>query len=233
MVNPDSGRDDNTSERNASLEIDKMQGTQYPPNGIDFNGRQYSLQGIYADAGVSLSIQTDESDIPDLAGPDSKYDLAELHSLMTSYRNSTPSGIGNDMSAYLVVVTNYNDDGVLGIMFDSTTRLGTAVFYGNRMIREDPKAFLRTSAHELGHQFNLHHEDGTSFTEEGITKYTIMNQTRIIQGSTEGWPNAIGFKFGENEKIHLSRHTIANVQPGGGRFYQCDEEHASWHEGIG
>jgi len=100
------------------------------------------------------------------------------------------------------------------------------------MISTDPNAFLRTSAHELGHQFNLHHEDGTSYDENGVTKYTIMNQTRIIQGSTAGWPDGIGFRFGEHESTHLSSHTDTDVRPGGGAFYHCNEEHSTWHGGI-
>jgi hypothetical protein len=56
-----------------------------------------------------------------------------------------------------------------------------------------------------------------------------MNQTRLIQP----WPNAIGFRFGHDEGLHLSSHTIRNVKPGGGAFYDCDDEHAGWHGGIG
>jgi hypothetical protein len=149
--------------RNVILEIDKMEGTEFPPTSVvDSNGKTHTLKGIYSEVGVNLDIKKDQDDIPDLAGPDDVYTDAELQGLMTSNRNPLFRDTGDRLSAYLVVVTNYDTDGVLGVMFDTERRLGCAVFYGHDMIRTDPKAFMRTSAHELGHQFNLHHEDGTT-----------------------------------------------------------------------
>ena len=63
------------------------------------------------------------------------------------------------------------------------------------MIRDVPLAYLRTSAHEVGHQYNLHHRDASMHIDgSGQRKYSIMNQTRIIQkygavAGTSGWPN--------------------------------------------
>jgi hypothetical protein len=214
--------------RSAFLEVDRMEGTEFPPTSVYFDGRYNTLQGIYLRSGIILDIRRDENAIPDLAGPDNVYTDAELHNLMTSHRNPIYREIGNKLSAYLVVATNYDLAGVLEVMFDSSMRLGCAVFHGHDMIRTDPRAFLRTSAHEAGHQFNLHHEDGTTFTDGGLTKYTIMNQTRLITP----WPDAIGFNFGDHEGAHLASHPISNVKPGGGAFYDCDTEHAGWHGGI-
>jgi len=215
--------------RSAFLEIDRMQGTEFPPTSVYFDGKYNTLQGIYLKSGIIVDIRRDENAIPDLAGPDNEYTDAELHNLMTSHRNPIYRETGNKMSAYLVVATNYVQDGILGVMFDSSTRLGCAVFHGHDLIRTDPRAFLRTSAHEAGHQFNLHHEDGTTFTDGGgLTKYTIMNQTWLITP----WPDAIGFIFGDHETVHLASHPISNVKPGGGAFYDCDTEHSGWHGGI-
>ena len=83
---------------------------------------------------------------------------------------------------------------------------------------------MRTACHELGHEFNLHHEDGTTIIEGSSTRYTIMNQTWRITP----WPDAIGFKFGDHESLHLSSHPLINVKPGGSAFYECSSEHASW-----
>jgi hypothetical protein len=218
--------------RTAFLEIDMMQGTAFPPDSLVFNNVERTLQGIYLQAGISLDIRLDENNIPDLAGTNGTYSDAELHSLMTSHRNSNFQETQSIMSAYMVVVTNYDTAGVLGVMFDSSTRLGCAIFHGHSLINTDNRAFLRTAAHELGHQFNLHHEDGVSFIENGTTRFTIMNQTRIIQESASGWPNGIGFVFGDNERRHLSSHIIKNVKPGGGAFYTCSTEHSSWHSNI-
>ena len=92
-------------------------------------------------------------------------------------------------------------------------RRGCAVFHGEPFINTDNLAFLRTSAHEVGHQFNLHHEDGTTYTERGATKLSIMNQTRTIedppgQPPGSGWPNRVGLTFRENDRTHLSSHEI-------------------------
>jgi hypothetical protein len=231
------------SQRKATLEMDKMEGTEFPPNSVDFEGKKYNLQSIYSEAGLTLEVDSDESTISNLKGPHAAYKDGELDSLMKAHRN--PFAQGDKISAWLVVVNGlfYDENppegqepgpspAILGRMFDPQQRLGTAVFYANDMIRTDPKAFLRTTAHEVGHQFNLHHPDGTSFTQNGITKYTIMNQTRIIRGSSEGWPLAIGFKFGDQESIHLSSHPIKNVKPGGGPFYYCNAEHKDWHNDL-
>jgi hypothetical protein len=215
------------SERSALIHIERLEGRDYPPASVDLDGTTNTLEGIYNDAGISVEINRGDTDIPDLKGPNSGYTQAELESLMVQYRKQPDQG--EKMFAWLVVVTKFEgQDDILGIMFDAEERQGTAVFQGNDMIKTDPRAYMRTSAHELGHQFNLHHEDGTTYDENGITKYTIMNQTWRIQP----WPAAIGYKFGEHESTHLSSHSIKNVQPGGGRFYDCDNEHATWHPGI-
>ncbi|MGC2573700.1 MAG: hypothetical protein WA364_19470 [Candidatus Nitrosopolaris sp.] len=215
------------SQRSALLEVRRLQGREFPPDNVNFNGRDYGLAQIYNDAGIALEVTKNQNDIPDLKGPNSSYSQAELHSLLTQFR--IPPDLGEKMFAWLVVVTNYSEqEGILGIMFEPLDRKGTAVFQGHNLIRTDPRAFLRTSVHELGHQFNLHHEDGTTYEENGVTKYTIMNQTALIQP----WPDAIGFKFGEHESTHLSSHPDVDVRPGGAAFYHCNEEHSTWHDGI-
>ena len=98
-----------------------------------------------------------------------------------------------------------------------------------RWLEQITSAFLRTVAHELGHQFNLHHEDGATFDDNGTVRYSIMNQTGRIRNSSTGWPNGIGFAFGDHERRHLSKHDKKNVKPGGGAFYSCSTEHSSWH----
>lgn len=214
--------------RKAILEIDKIAGTEFPPE-VQFDGITNSLRSIYQVAGIDLDVRTDNNSIPDLAGPDNVYSNSELHNLMTSNRNPLLKKPKKSMSAYMIVVGGvYELDGVLGVMFDSSKRTGCAIFYGHDMINSDIRAFLRTAAHELGHQFNLHHEDGTTLQESNVTKYTIMNQTRLIIP----WPQAISYRFGDHEKAHLSSHTIKNMRPSGGAFYDCNSEHASWHGDI-
>lgn len=216
--------------RTAFLEIDMMQGTAFPPDQLLFEGRLHTLQDIYLQAGIILDVRLDENNILDLSGPDGTYTDAELDSLAQAHRNPNFQESGNKWSAYLVVVTR-NAAGDLGIMFNTAERLGCAVFHSEALINTDNLAFLRTSAHEIGHEFNLHHEDGKTYNEGGTIKFTIMNRTVDIQNSSSGWPAGVGLQF-RNERDHLYRHEIANVKPGGESFYRCNQEHKTWHSNI-
>ena len=213
-----------TTTRLATLEIDRIAGTAFPPTNVNFEGRNHSLRTIFQDAGIDLDIVEDEMNIPDTFG--TQYNSAELLSLMRAHQSVQVSG--NRMSAYLVIVPEFTSPGVLGIMFDSANRGGCAVFHNTSFIRNDKRAFLRTTAHELGHQFNLHHEDGTTIQGGSVTKRTIMNQTRLVMP----WPNAISYEFSDNSKKHLTEHPEDNVRPGGSSFYDCNQEHSNWHSRV-
>ena len=242
--------------RRAILEIDKFQGTAFPPKTIKIEEQEYSMENIFLDVDFNIVIQTNETDIVDpVGGQDNAYSPEELDNLMQDHKVRTNGG--DNMSAYLVVVngifydTESEDPGpdptTLGVMFDRGQRLGTAVFYGPEMIRSDEYAFFRTTIHELGHQFNLLHTDATSYFDNESRRFTIMNQTWVMlrHKSTEGqfnvpegtfsderkypgWPKGIGFRFGELEKIHLSTHDHSRVAPGGSRFGACDPIHREW-----
>jgi hypothetical protein len=222
----------NSANRQSFLEIDKMNGTPFPPDNVPHGSQTHGLRDIFSQAGIMLDVRLDESDIPDLAGPDGVYTDAELDNLMTFHRNPNFQEIQGKMSAYIVVATRYHREGVLGVMFDSQQRLGCAVFYEHSLIHNDQLAFFRTTAHELGHEYNLHHEDGVPYMENGVEKYSLMNQTKKIQESQSGWPLGIGFKFKDREILHMSTHEIIHVKPGGNRFYECNSEHESWHQWI-
>jgi hypothetical protein len=243
--------------RNVILEVDKFQGTEFPPEKINIEAKEFNFETIFLDADLKIEVRPGETDIVDLGGGDGAYSIGELDNLMQNHRSGSDNV--DNMSAYLVIVNGIYfdeeanlpgpDPSVLGIMFDSKLRLGTAVFYGVDMVRSDELAFFRTTIHELGHQFNLQHTDATSYIEGGIRKFTIMNQTWVMRRhkSTEeefqvpegtfsdetqypGWPKGIGFKFGEFEKIHLSVHPVSNVTPGASSFGECEPVHFQWRQ---
>jgi hypothetical protein len=244
--------------RSALLEIDKFQGAAFPPKTIKIEEQVYSIENIFLDVDLKMVVQTNETDIVDpVGGQDNAYSLEELDNLMRAHKMRTNNG--DNMSAYLVVVNGIYYDtedpepgpkpGTLGVMFDRSQRLGTAVFYRADMISSDEYAFFRTTIHELGHQFNLLHTDATSYFENENRRFTIMNQTWIMRRhkSTEGefnvpegtysderkypgWPKGIGFRFGEFEKIHLSTHEHSTVAPGGSRFGACNPVHREWEQ---
>ena len=184
-----------------------------------------------------MDIRLDENNIPDLSGPDSVYNDGELDNLLEAHR--WPSSDWDPIldpfdlrpwHAYLVVVTQ-NVDGDMGKMWPDSRR-GCAVFHSHPQINTDNLAFFRTAAHELGHEFNLHHEDGSTFNESGTLKHTIMNETWVIQGSSSGWPAGVGLTFRGNEIKHLTTHQRKYVKPGREHWKKCNSEHKSWHTGI-
>jgi hypothetical protein len=239
-----------SQDRKAILEIDKMEGTMFPPGErirfenpftnppITFENKTYNLKGIFSNAGIELDINSNEAQIPFFG--DGLFSEADLYSLMSNYsgRSETSS---HDMYAYLVIVNGIVSDRdqngnvvplptVLGAMWDIEGRKGTAVFYKNELIRNEPIAFLRTSAHEIGHQFNLHHRDGSVSINGSQKKFSIMNQTDIIV-NYGGWPDGISLEFGPLESKHLSHHNIDFVSPGRSPFNgKCEDEHVNWHD---
>lgn len=96
----------------------------------------------------------------------------------------------------------------LGALFDLGARVGCAVFIST--IRSAGFAFepllIRTIAHELGHVFNLAHEDGATPLNE------LMH---------EGPPTQAQIDHPElraENRTHLMTHAEAFVRPGGGPF---------------
>ena len=159
---------------------------------------------------------------------------------MHSKRDTVPDN-GNMYAYFMIVngiINTIGSDGiprprpsVLGAMWDIEKRKGTAVFYKNQTIRNDSVAYLRTSAHEIGHQFNLHHRDGSVTQGDGSQKkFSIMNQTGVIS-EYGGWPSGVSLEFGPFESKHLSQHTLQFVAPGKSKFDgKCDGEHDAWHD---
>jgi len=206
--------------RSSFVEIDCMAGTAFPPNGLSHAGEIATLEGIYLEAAMMVDVRHDEDSVANLAGADNIFSDAELDALMAAHRNPAFAASGERWSAHLIVVNGiYTEPGpgweTYGVMFDTTDRQGCAVFYGRALISGEPKAFLRTSAHELGHEFNCLHSfgDGTS---------SIMTRT----GDIDPFPDAISYHFTEVSKRHLREHPSDHVRPGGSAFASCPESHA-------
>lgn len=200
------------------LEIDKMQGTEFPPKIVTATSTGCSVSHfeLFDDGGLALDVIQDNSSI----SPENEVTRQRLHQLMTANRNPAYEETSKKWSTYIIVVKKYQPDpDVLGVMFDygaddlnNLPREGCAVFYdahsdgwsGQRLKDE---LFL-TSAHELGHCFNLHHTDweGTSF-EEGST---IMSYSLT--------PDVL-WKISDRSFKHFTLsndHPIEYVKPGDG-----------------
>lgn len=216
------------------LELDRMTGTAFPPHEVVRDGGTHSLGSIYVKAGHILVVEEDESDIAPLEGD--CISNAELDALETSRRQSqvlpssmpcTVLGVERTCTRYQVygVVVNHFgmsngacNEGLLGRMWTTDNRRAFAMFYRNTTVSTDNAKYLRSAAHEIGHAYNLHHEDG-----DGVS--SIMNQTGVVG-------NNFKYEFSANSKTHLSKHPAQCKFPGTGVFYDCVTEHSGWHGDI-
>jgi hypothetical protein len=210
------------------LEYDRMTGTAFPPEQT-VNGEKVNLQTIYASEGYILRVQEDQTNIAALTGPanpadPNQYDFiteAELDTLEQANRSvpvAPTSFICFDRAFFPVWCTRYylygivanhfyedNDgtrrQGILGIMWATTNRRAFANFYRNTTVNSDGAKYLRSTAHEIGHAFDLHHPDGDGSTD-------IMNQTGVVG-------NNYVFRFvAAASKNHLKDHDKKCVWPG-------------------
>lgn len=221
------------------LEYDRMTGTLFPADVTTDDGDTVSLGSIYETGKIALSVIEDDTGIAPLTGPTDpgdpdEYDYitdAELETLVAANRDSIIDSTSwvcftfifsfycTHYHVYGVVVDHYRetDKGVrrtdsLGRMYDPTLRSGFVNFYKNSINRTENDKYLRSTAHELGHAFNLNHEDGDYST-------TIMTKTSYV-GDT------FVYEFSKASLEHLKDHPKEYVWPGlGPRHYYDHSEH--------
>jgi hypothetical protein len=213
-----------------SLEFDRMAGTAFPPSQM-VNGQPVTLASIYKDAGIQLTVEEDETGIQPLHIPgDDCISDAELTTLENGHRHlplfpssACPFDFCNTYHLYGAVVDHYGEvfdtcvpEFILGKMWQGHTRSAFAIFYRADSVHSDGANFFRTTAHEIGHAFNLHHSDG-----DGTS---IMTQSDDLVGDPV-------YRFSEQSKDHLANHPAQCKFPGavgGAPFTWVTEEHAAW-----
>jgi hypothetical protein len=213
-----------------SLEFDRMSGTAFPtPQTID--GQLVSLATIYDEAGIKLNVQEDETTIQPLnIATDDCISDAELTTLEDGHRHLSlfPSAVCpfqfcNTYHLYGVVVNHYGElldacipEFILGKMWQGHTRSAFAIFYRMNTIQTSGPEYLRTTAHEIGHAFNLHHSDG-----DGTS---IMTQSDDLVGTPV-------YRFSDQSRDHLENHPHQCKYPGavgGAPFTWVINDHAVW-----
>ncbi|CAI4029726.1 hypothetical protein DNFV4_00144 [Nitrospira tepida] len=215
-----------------SLEFDRMTGTTFPPPQM-VNGQPVTLETIYNAAGIKLDVQEDDTAIQPLnIAEDDCISDAELTTVENGHRHLSlfptsvcPFQFCNTYHLYGVVVNHHGTFGdacapnaiqVLGKMWQGHTRSAFAIFYQASTIQAGGPEYLRTTAHEIGHAFNLHHSDG-----DGVS---IMTQT----GDLEDDP---AWAFSDQSREHLESHPAQCKFPGAvgaAPFTWVNNEHAAW-----
>lgn len=220
------------------LEYDRMTGTQLPQEET-VDGEAVNLTSIYLQGDVLLAVMEDDIAIAPLTGPHDpadpdQYDYitdTELETVVLANRSSPIgveewecewwifSGTCRRYHVYGIVVDHYRerndgtrDAGTMGRMYDSIERSGFVNYYKHSINNSDNAKYLRSTAHEIGHAFNLNHCDG-----DGAT--TIMNQTSVVGDSYT-------YEFSAASLEHLQDHPREVVWPGiGPRHYSCPHLH--------
>lgn len=221
------------------LEFDRMQNTAYPTEQT-LDGQDWTLASIYTNGGKLLLVDEDDTNIPALTSNGSQQNCisnAELDSLATTWRDNQigpatfPCGFNRRYTCtryqlYGIVVDHFGrsggngacSTGLLGRMWQTPDRSAFAIFYSNNTIQTDGQKYLRTTAHEIGHAFNLHHGDGDGSA-------TLMNQTSVVGDS-------FSYEFSSDSRTHLDDHPSDCVFPGTGSFTSVTDAHDGWHSGV-
>lgn len=217
------------------LEFDRMTGTAFPQSQT-IGGDTVSIQSIYLDAGDGKIVSVEEDDtniavINDGTGSQKQcITNSELDNLMTANRDTQIgpasfacgfwifNGTCTRYHAYGIVVDHYATyssgackTSVIGRMWNASDRSGFAMFYKNSVPTGNAEQYLLATAHELGHAFNLHHEDSDG-------SRSIM--TGIIDSTYD-------FEFNTDSITHLDDHPDECVYPGTGSFYSVHSTHAN------
>jgi len=226
----------------AEIEYDRMTGTSYPLEttvaGDAVNLSTIYMQGdrlvtvdedttnIAALTGPFNAMDPDQYDYITLAEIET-VELANRASPISS--TSFSCGWNNAYTCtryylYGIVVDHFEeesdgtrDENALGLMYagaSGTTndRSAFVSYWKNTDVSTNNDKYLRSTAHEVGHGFNLNHCDGDGST-------TIMNTTGTVGA-------VFSFEFSATSLDHLQNHDDDVVWPGtGSRDYACPHVH--------
>ena len=223
--------------RRANLEVRRLQGAELPPT-VGTN----NFRSIFADAGWDLTVTTISSAMTKPASLSSQsatscWSTSNLHRLMQAVPGYDPSVLDSEWKAYLLAVPAQLGC-FRGVMFDQSgdlndiKREGAGTFShdgfpasdssnfgtaeGDQM-KDQPRAFLRSATHEVGHTFNQIHQ---SF--EGGNDNSIMTTTPsvadFLAAGGQVFPNNISLRFNQTVRRHLIHQPDPYVRPGAMRF---------------
>ena len=229
--------------RVVTLEIDRFQGTSFPPTldpDIDPSGSglpaSVSIREVFLRSGIDLTVTHDDVlNDPDSADPGSNWSEAELHDLMEDRFDSFSDRL--QWNLYGVIVPRFGDpsynSGYYGTMFDwggwqvgdsflrqgfaiadDATRARTSGTLYNTAAKEN-RLVLQTLIHEAGHAFNLPHTWQRTVNDDTGSESFMNYPWGYDGGETSFWSN-FRWEFDDVELIWM-RHADRNDVIFGGR----------------
>ncbi|MGH8953034.1 MAG: M66 family metalloprotease [Acidimicrobiia bacterium] len=234
--------------RKATLEIDRFQGTTFPPTldpDIDPSPSglpaSVSIREVFLRSGIDLTVTHDDTlNDPDSADPGSNWSEAELHDLMEDRFDSFSDRL--QWNLYGVIVPRFGDptynSGYYGTMFDwggwqagdsflrqgfaiadDATRGRTSGTLYNTADKEN-RLVLQTLIHEAGHAFNLPHTWQRTVDDDTGSESFMNYPWGYDGGETSFWSN-FRWEFDDVELIWM-RHADRNDVIFGGRDWIGD-----------
>ncbi|MCU0287821.1 MAG: hypothetical protein MUF15_15700, partial [Acidobacteria bacterium] len=160
--------------RKINLEMNKLEKVDWPPDYVNREGANHSLQGIFSPVGIDIKPAHDKDSIPDLK-QGMPYTDAEIHSFVAASTNGKSAVPANTCRMFGGLLTSHVD-AVPGMMFNLDGQRGLVVFTNEF---KDKATYLRTIAHQVGRAFNLRYSDGDAWQGCFTYKrgYTLMNST--------------------------------------------------------
>lgn len=201
-----------------------------PPKPRTFGDREITIETALADAGIETYVAGMASKIP--SNPNG-WDNAQLHALMKDVAQA--SLLRRAWDLHLLILSRSTDQGLLGIMFDTTDplpRQGAAVFASEiRGIQgiDHERKLIQTTIHELGHALNLAHRFERTVGRSDSTSF--MNYDWRFKGGSrrdEFW-SKFRYTFDADELEFLRHGPLAPLIPGGEPFHSINY----WADGSG
>jgi len=224
--------------RRANLELRRLTGAELPPD-VDTE----NLRTVFDSAGWDVTVTkiTAAMSKPSSLSSQSAtqcWSTSNLHRLMETVPGYDPSVLDREWKAYLLAVPAKMRCS-RGVMFDSSgdlnniKREGAATFshdgfpksnssnFGaaeDELMKDNPRGFLRSAAHEVGHTFNQIHQ---SF--EGGNDNSVMTVTPsvadVLAAGGQTFPDDIDLTFNNTVRRHLVHLPDPAVRPGAMNFF--------------
>ncbi|MCB9650928.1 MAG: hypothetical protein H6730_30710 [Deltaproteobacteria bacterium] len=208
--------------RDMTIEIDKVAAATFPVK-VRHNGEDWTLDGIFKEAGINARVRRSQRSIEDKADGWSEADLYEA---LRKYRmeNRGPWHVH-------VLVTSRLDEAegsdTLGWMYDEEPspgdppREGCAVFFdalkdyveqahsdSSDAVRA--REYLLTTAHEIGHALNLVH----SWVKGRADSPSVMNYPEEYDYGPDAYYTDLSMRFDDKELEHIRHHSREVTEPG-------------------